>query len=383
VDFNSNVKEGQVIATIDSTLLASSVKEARANLAHNEAQVNQAERDLRRTSDLFSKELVSQSDLDAAKTAYESAKAQYMQTEAALERAKINLRYAVIKSPIDGVVISRDVDVGQTVAASLQTPKLFGIANDLKNMQVEASVDEADIGQIKVDQPVTFTVDAYPDEQFKGRVSQVRLAPVTVQNVVTYTVVIEVPNPDLKLRPGMTATVSVLIDKRDDVLRVPSLALRFQPPADVLDKMAAAPVVPSDPQASQSAPSDTARQRRRAMADGQQPGKRSGQEGGQQRNWNQGNKGWGDGGTDGGGMHSQKKYSKVWILRDGKELIPLRVAVGLNDSRFTELLGGELKEGDEIVIGSQAGDMAGPGAGQQNPFGPRPMGGGGGGRRGM
>ena len=383
VDFNSNVKQGEVIATIDETLLAASVKEAKANLARNQAQVNQSQRDLKRTTDLFSKELVSQSDLDAAKTAYETAKAQCMQTEAALERANVNLKYAVIKSPIDGVVISRDVDVGQTVAASLQTPKLFSIANDLKSMQVEASVDEADIGQIKVDQPVTFTVDAYPEEQFKGRVSQIRLAPATVQNVVTYTVVIEVPNPDLKLRPGMTATVSVLIDKRDDVLRVPTLALRFQPPQEAMDKMAAAPVAPSDAQAAQSAQSDTTHRRRRMMGDGQQSGRGPGQEGGQGRQWNLGNKGWGDGGTDGGGMRGQKKFSKVWVLRDGKDLVALRVAIGLNDARFTEIVSGELKEGDEIVVGSAAGDMAGPGAGQQNPFGPRPMGGGGGGRRGM
>jgi HlyD family secretion protein len=252
MDFNSIVKEGEVIATIDATLLAASVKEAQANLSRNQATINQAERDFKRASDLFAKELVSQSDLDAAKTAYETAKAQVMQTEAALDRAKVNLKYAVIRSPIDGVVISRDVDVGQTVAASLQTPKLFSIANDLKSMQVEASVDEADIGQIKVDQTVTFTVDAYPEEQFRGRVAQIRLAPVTVQNVVTYTVVIEVPNQDLKLRPGMTATVSILIDKRDDALRVPTLALRFQPPPEVLEKIAATPETPSDAQASPS-----------------------------------------------------------------------------------------------------------------------------------
>jgi len=382
VDFNSNVREGEVIATIDATLLAASVKEAQANLSRNQAQVNQAERDLKRTTDLFSKELVSNSDLDAAKTAYETAKAQSMQTEAALERAKVNLKYAVIRSPIDGVVISRDVDVGQTVAASLQTPKLFSIANDLKSMQVEASVDEADIGQIKTDQSVTFTVDAYPDEQFRGRVSQIRLAPVTVQNVVTYTVVIEVPNPDLKLRPGMTATVSILIDKRDDALRVPTLALRFQPPPEVLEKMAATSAAPVDAQAAQASQSDTSRPRRRAMADGQQGGRRSGQEGGQRREGNQGNREWGNGGgTDGGGAHAQKKFSKVWVLRDGKDLVALRVSIGLNDSRFTEIVGGELKEGDEIVVGSQASDMAGPG-GQQNPFQPRPMGGGGG-RRGM
>src|SRR6185436_6496926 len=143
----------------------------------------------------------------------------------------------------------------------------------------------------------------------------------------------------------MTATVSVLIDKRDDVLRVPTLALRFQPPPEVLEKMAAAPAVPSDAQAGQSAQSaqtDTTRQRKRMMGDGQQSGRRSGQEGGQRREWGQGNKEWGNGGTDGGGMHAQKKFSKVWVLRDGKDLVALRVAIGLNDARFTEVVGGEL-----------------------------------------
>src|SRR2546426_3138704 len=236
VDFNSKVKKNEVIAEIDPTFLKASVKEAEANVERNQAQVNEAKRNLTRTAALFKKDLVSQADLDAATTTSESAIAQLKQTQAALDRARVNLVYATIRSPIDGVVISRDVDVGQTVAASLQTPKLFSIANDLTQMRVEASVDEADIGQIKEGQRVTFTVDAYPEQQFRGRVSQVRLAAVIVQNVTTYTVVIDVPNPDLKLRPGMTATVSILIDQRQNALRVPVLALRFQPPADVADK---------------------------------------------------------------------------------------------------------------------------------------------------
>ena len=186
---------------IDSTFLNASVKEAEANLERTQAQVNESRRNVNRVKGLFEKGLVSQAELDKAQTDFETASAQFKQTQAALDRARVNLRYSVIRAPIDGIVISRDVDVGQTVAASLQAPKLFSIANDLQLMQVEASVDEADIGQISEGQNVTFTVDAYPEDEFHGKVRQVRIAPVTVQNVVTYTVIIEVPNPDLKLRP--------------------------------------------------------------------------------------------------------------------------------------------------------------------------------------
>jgi HlyD family secretion protein len=347
VDFNAEVKKGQVIAVIDSTLLYASVKEAQANLARNQAQVNQAERDFKRATDLFGKELISQADLDAARTSYESAKAQRMQTEAALDRAMVNLRYVVIRSPIDGVVISRDVDVGQTVAASLQTPKLFVIGNDLKQMQVEASVDEADIGQIKVDQQVTFTVDAYSDQQFRGRVSQVRLAPVTVQNVVTYTVVIEVPNPDLKLRPGMTATVSILVDKRENVLRVPSLALRFQPPADMVEKTKdETPATPGG-----------------AVA--------KGQSGDSRQQWKQGR-------GEHRGDEMKKNIARLWLQNGSAGLTSVKIMTGLNDNRFVELLNADLKEGDEIIIGTQGPEMSGMQNQQTNPFQTRMPGGGGG-----
>jgi HlyD family secretion protein len=369
VDYNTEVKKNQIIAVIDSTLLNASVKEARANLERNQAQVNDTRRTLDRTKMLFEKNLVAQADLDAATTAYESAVAQLKQTAAALDRTLVNLRYAVIRSPIDGVVISRDVDVGQTVAASLQTPNLFKIANDLKQMQVEASVDEADIGQISEGQGVTFSVDSYPDEQFHGSVTQVRLAPINVQNVVTYTVIIAVPNPDLKLRPGMTATVSIMIDRRSDVLRIPTLALRFQPPADAGEK--------AQPPGTQPA-ADTTKSN---------PGQRPG---GGERRW----RGNGDSGRAGagGGMMAWKQKSKsggrnqmarVWVLQNGKDLVPVSIRVGLNDNRYVELLGGELNEGDEIVIGSSAPDVATNGPQQSNPFQQRGPGGGGGGRRGF
>lgn len=346
VDFNSTVKAGQVVAIIDSTFLYASVKEAEANLERAQAQVNDTKRTFNRTKELFSKDLVAQADLDAAQTNYEQAVAQLKQTRAALDRAIVNLRFSVIRAPIDGVVISRDVDVGQTVAASLQAPKLFSIANDLKNMQVEASVDEADIGQIREGQAVTFTVDAYPDDQFEGRVAQVRLAPITVQNVVTYTIIIEVPNPDMKLRPGMTATVSILIDKRENVLRLPTLALRFQPPADVAEKF-------------QKSPGDTSQQSRRPRMM-----RREDAQGG---SWEQ--------------KGEQRKKMRVWVLQ-GKNLKPVQVELGLTDNRYVEATGGSLAEGDEVVLGLMVPDGGQAMQGPTNPFQQRmPGGGGGSGRR--
>src|SRR6267378_3225634 len=368
IDFNAKVKKDQVIAEIDPTFLKASVKEAEANVERNQAQVNEAKRTLTRTAALFKKDLVSQADLDAATTTYESALAQLKQTQAALDRARVNLLYATIRSPIDGVVISRDVDVGQTVAASLQTPKLFSIGNDLTQMRVEASVDEADIGQIQEGQRVSFTVDAYPDQQFRGKVSQVRLAAVIVQNVTSYTVVIDVPNPDLKLRPGMTATVSILIDQRENALRVPTLALRFQPPADVAMKFreqAPASVTPQDSGKDRTGQSvDTGGGSRRG------PGRRQP----------------GLGGLGGGPQGQAAKYQqsaprkqRVWVLDTDKSIKPVFIEVGLNDLRFAEITGGDLKEGDEIVIGMFAAETASTSSQQTNPFAPRGMGGPGGG----
>ena len=322
VDFNSNVRNGQVIAIIDSTFLYASVKEAQANLDRNQAQVNQAKRDLVRAKAMFEKSLNSQSDLDAATTTYESDVAQLNQTQAALDRAIVNLRFAVIRSPIDGVVINRAVDVGQTVAASLQTPTLFSIANDLTHMQVETSVDEADIGQIKEDQLAIFTVDAYPNEQFRGRVWQIRLAPITVQNVVTYTVVIEVQNPDLKLRPGMTATVSILIDKHENVLRIPTLALRFQPPQEANNKNSGQS---SQPQAAPA--SNTAQNDQRQQRDSSGHGKKGmGSDSGRGH--------WMGRADQTGGEARPSKITQIWILDAAGNIKPVQVTLGLNDNRY-------------------------------------------------
>ncbi|WAC06396.1 MAG: efflux RND transporter periplasmic adaptor subunit [Thermodesulfobacteriota bacterium] len=243
VDFNSPVKKNQLIAQIDPATFEAQVEQAKANLFSakanldkSEATVIDAKRTMERNRELVSENLIAQSDFDTAETNYETAKAsvsaakaQIAQTEAALKFAETNLQYSKILSPVDGVVISRSVDVGQTVAASFQTPTLFTIAQDLTKMQIDTNVDEADIGKINVGQNVDFTVDAYPEITFKGTVWQIRNAPIIVQNVVTYDVVIKVENPELKLKPGMTANVSIITSFKKDILKIPNAALRFMP----------------------------------------------------------------------------------------------------------------------------------------------------------
>jgi len=355
VDFNSTVRKGEIVAVIDSTFLSASVREAEANLQRTRAQLNESERTLNRTKELFAKDLVSQADLDAAITNYETSVAQSKQTEAALERAFVNLRYAVIRAPIDGVVISRDVDVGQTVAASLQAPQLFVIANDLKKMQVEASVDEADIGQIAAGQTATFVVDAYPEENFEGTVTQVRLSPLTVQNVVTYTVIIEVPNPELKLRPGMTATASILIDRRGDVLRIPAVALRFTPPSDVLESIKEE----KTRSGADRQPDSAANGRRGGMSRDSIRGRRGG---GERRASRDGratggssDRQWTRGAGRPGGKRGGSNSGKIWILEGDEKLRQVSIRTGVGDSRYLELVRGDLQEGDQVVLGATAG----------------------------
>lgn len=250
-DFNSPVKKGQVVAQIDPATFEAQVEQSRANLSTAQANLQRAEatlidskRTMERNRMLYSKNLIAKSDLDTAETNYETAKAQVEAARAQVEQAKAslkvaetNLAYTKIVSPVDGIVISRNVDVGQTVAASFQTPTLFTIAQDLTKMQIDCNVSEADIGRVKTGQNVEFTVDAYPDTMFKGKVFQVRSAPITIQNVVTYDVVVKVDNPELKLKPGMTANVSIIIDTKKDVLKIPNSALRFRPPGLEKDKI--------------------------------------------------------------------------------------------------------------------------------------------------
>src|SRR5437870_4074928 len=230
VDFNSQVKAGQVVAQIDPALFQATVTQAEGDLANAQAALELAKLNASRTQELFAKKTSSQADVDQAMANLHQAEANAKIKQGALDKAKADLDHCTITSPIDGVVISRSVDVGQTVAASLQAPVIFTIANDLTKMQIDANVAEADIGTVEVGQKVDFTVDAFPRRTFHGRVVQVRNAPVTVQNVVTYDTVIGVNNADLKLKPGMTANVSIVGAHRDNVLKISNAALRFRPP---------------------------------------------------------------------------------------------------------------------------------------------------------
>jgi HlyD family secretion protein len=334
-DFNSIVKKGQVVAQLDPTFLKAQVAQAEADLERANAQVNQAKRELDRAKTLSEKNLISQADLDVAQTNYELALTSQKSSQATLDRSITNLHYATITSPIDGVVISRDVDVGQTVAASLSAPTIFTIANDLTKMQVETSIDEADIGQIQVGQKVDFTVDAYPDKHFTGSVSQVRLNPSIVQNVVTYPVIIDVDNPELLLKPGMTANVTVLIDQRENVLKVRSAALKFMPSMDKQVKM----------------PTRT-RENSHAASASSNP-----DSGGQFRKW--------------------ASSPKVWILgKDGMPK-PVLVQTGLSDGSVTEVISDSLNEGEEVIISQANGSSSSTTTTtkQVNPFSSGPPGG--------
>lgn len=237
VDYNSVVKKGQVIAELDKTNLMSQLNTAKTQLATAQSQLNYQTANYKRYKTLFEKGLVAADDFDNAKLSYTQAKEQVASAKEEVQRAQTNLGYATITSPIDGVVLSKSVEEGQTVAASFSTPELFTIAQDLTNMQVVADVDEADIGDVKEGERVTFTVDAYPDDTFEGKVKQVRQEATTTNNVVTYEVVISAPNADLKLKPGLTANVTIYTAERKGVLSVPSKALRFTPQKETVGKM--------------------------------------------------------------------------------------------------------------------------------------------------
>ena len=237
VDYNSVVKKGQVIAELDKTNLISQLNTAKAQLATAQSQLNYQTTNLNRYRTLYNKGLVAADDYDNAQLSYKQAKEQVASAKEEVQRAQTNLGYATITSPIDGVVLSKSVEEGQTVAASFSTPELFTIAQDLTNMQVVADVDEADIGDVKVGERVSFTVDAYPDDTFEGTVKQVRQEATTTNNVVTYEVVISAPNSDLKLKPGLTANVTIFTAERKGVLSVVSKALRFTPQKETVGKM--------------------------------------------------------------------------------------------------------------------------------------------------
>ncbi len=231
-DFNSTVHRNQVIARLDTTLLYAALQDARSGLQRVTALQRQANAERERARSLFARELISRAELEQAEASASVAEANTSSARAQVERAEINLRYAIIRSPVDGIVLSRDVDPGQTVAASLSAPTLFIIAEDLREMRVQAAVDEADIGRVRDGQTASFTVDAYPDTVFTGVVEQVRLQPIVTQNVVTYDVILRVRNPDLRLMPGMTANLAITVAREEDALRVPAAALYFAPPGE-------------------------------------------------------------------------------------------------------------------------------------------------------
>ncbi len=328
VDFNSKVQKGQILLELDDALLAAQLKQSQANLQNAQASLDLATANEKRTRDLFALEYVAQQELDTAVQAKKSAEAQLLAVRAQLERDRANLAYSVIRSPVSGVVVDREVDVGQTVAASLQTPTLFKIAQDLSKMQIDSNFAEADIGSIRVGQTVRFTVDAFADRHFKGEVKQIRLNPTTVSNVVTYDVVINVDNPEQILLPGMTAYVNIAVAERKDVLLVPNAALRYKPADSEIKKLPASPGPAATP--------------------------------GNQTQKNGGNR---PGATQGGKPKRDAFSGKVYVLENGK-LKPVSVTLGITDNRNTEIVGGELKAGDQIVIGeAQAADKsASPGS---------------------
>ena len=326
-DFNTPVSKGQLIAELDPTPFEAAVEQRRADVLQSEVRLANARTQLLRQEQLLAKELVSQSEYDLAKADFDALSAQIGQVNAALLQARTNLGYTKIRSPIDGVVVDRQYDVGQTVAASFQAPTLFTIAQDLTKMQVQADVDQSDIGRIRVGQTAKFTVDAYPEEEFVGAITQVRLNATVNQNVVTYPVIVGVENAEQKLRPKMTADLSVEVDRVQDVLRVPNAALRFRP----AEEGSAGAARTNRGGSPAGAPGD--------------PGARAGAAGGSFAGAAQGLAG---GRRQAG---AEKNWQAVYRLGADGRLARVAVRTGLSDGRFSEVVEGELSAGDAIVAG--------------------------------
>ncbi len=325
-DFNSQVKAGQVVAQIDPAIFQATVTQAEGDLASAKAALELAKVTAARTRELFARKTSSQADVDQAMATLHQAEANVKIKQGALDKAKADLDHCAITSPIDGVVISRSVDVGQTVAASLQAPVIFAIANDLTKMQIDSNVAEADVGVVKIDQNVDFTVDAFPIQTFHGKVVQVRNAPITVQNVVTYDTVIGVSNPELKLKPGMTANVSIVVAHRDDAVQIKNAALRYRPP--------------------DATPIET---RRMSGDRGGRPG----------------------GGRGGSGQEGRAERTVYVLPNGGTRPQPVQIKTGISDGIMTEVVEG-LKEGDRVVTADLTSTAAAPSP-PANPFsgGPR------------
>ena len=330
VDFNDKVTKGEVIAQLDTTLLEAAVEDAEASLERNEADLHQAERDFERFKSLHADGIAADADFNKAQYTLDVARANVKSARASLDRARRNLGYATITAPVSGTVIERDVDVGQTVAASFSSPRLFRIANDLSEMQILASVDESDIGLIKEGQTSRFTVKAYPDDTFQGTVRQVRLQSTTEENVVNYTVVIDVSNRDGRLLPGMTATVEFLVARAEDVLKVPNAALRFRPSEAMIQELRAR------------------RQQGGPTADG---------DGAPNRPSPSGAGAWGYGGSGTVGRADRTRdAAMLWYVDPQGELAVAPVRTGISDGQYTEVMGPKLTEGMQVIAGiTQAG----------------------------
>jgi HlyD family secretion protein len=327
-DFNSRVKKGQLLAELDPTPFEAVVAQRRADLLQAQVQMRNAGVTFERNRRLLGDGLVAQSDFDASQADYEAAKAQVEQAEAALKQAETNLRYTKIISPIDGVVVDRQYDVGQTVAASFQAPTLFTIAQDLTKMQVQADVDQSDIGRIKVGEVARFTVDAYPEQEFEGLVTQIRLNATVNQNVVTYPVVIEVANPGEKLRPKMTADVSIEVARSGEVVRVPNAALRFRP----MEGTVAATTPRGGPGA--ATPAGGGFEQRAARLE----------------------KGHGAGSAleAAGALASTgrpRREQTVYVLGSQDRPEPVAIRTGISDGRHTAVVGGPLEPGQKVIVG--------------------------------
>ncbi|MBW8877170.1 MAG: efflux RND transporter periplasmic adaptor subunit [Acidobacteria bacterium] len=393
-DFNSQVKQGQLLAELDPTPFQQTVEQRQADVTKAQVEVANVQITYNRQKRLAAAGLIAQSDLDAAKAAYDSARAGLAQSQAALKQAQTNLGYAKIYSPIDGQVVARQYDVGQTVAASFSAPTLFTIAKDLTKMQVQADVDQSDIGQIKAGELARFTVDAYPDQEFRGQISQVRLNATVTQNVITYPVIIEVPNPDGKLRPSMTANVTIEVATARDVLRVPNAALRFRPPETTPSpngQPAQSPRTARDQGPGQTPPERGTGETPRQAQQDQTPGPSQGQETPGPERWRRhrggdvsagvagatpgpGTTAGGDNAAAGrpafdssaasagpGGASSKRgrqPWQTVYVLGETADkktdLRQVRIRTGITDGHYTQVvavLSGTLNPGDPVVTG--------------------------------
>ena len=341
-DFNSPVKKGQLLAELDPTPFEAQVEQRKADVLQSEVQMRNAEITFHRQERLLADKLASQADYDAAKASYDGTKAQVAQTQATLRQAETNLRYTKIVSPIDGVVVDRKYDIGQTVAASFQAPTLFTIAQDLTKMQVQADVDQSDIGRVAVGQAARFSVDAYPDEEFHGRIAQIRLNATVNQNIITYPVILEVPNPEEKLRPQMTANVIVEVAEVKDVLRIPNAALRFRP-TDAA----------SGGDASRAGGAAGAGGARGAAGGSGAAGAGSASAEERLARMRSGGPARAAGVLDpAGGAGARTKPMQTIYVEDGHGgLRTVSIRTGISDGRFTEVVDGTLKAGDPVVIG--------------------------------